>query len=138
MQLDFAFLCSFASYLHDNRSVIIGAGIDGMETATFPFAAQLPLMARLLAPPGESLSGHTCRVEISAPNGHRSRVCENVQVEASRDERYPDSSAVALVVLNLTIEFRQKGEHLFHLFVDEKEAKQIGFRVSQAEMGGQS
>lgn len=130
MQLDFAFLCSFASYLHDNRSVVIGAGVDGIEGAGFPFAAQLSLMARLLAPPGEAVEEHVCRIDLTSPQRQRTRLCEDVKIVAGRDDRYPQSPAVALVVMNLRVEFREAGEHFFHLVVDDTEMKRIDFRVS--------
>ena len=71
MQLEYALLCNVAGYLQDNRLVIFGADVEGIEATGFPtMAPQLCVVAKFMVMPDEPLEGHTICVAIVPARRH--------------------------------------------------------------------
>ncbi|HUY33707.1 MAG TPA: hypothetical protein VMV69_13235 [Pirellulales bacterium] len=96
----------------------------------------LALVARLLVRPGEPSAGHKFRVDLTAPNGERSPMSEDLELNAKRSGLNPEGPAGANIVANLIVGFREPGAYQFHLVVDGAETLALAFFVKAPASNG--
>jgi len=130
MQLAYAFLSTFAGFLQDERSVIIGADVDQGAVSDLPASIPLHLVAKFRLLPDEPLEGHTIRIEWSKPGGDRETLQADSPLATMRHPRPGRASGVNLNI-QMQLGFEQEGQYTFHLIADGGLAASMDFFVER-------
>jgi hypothetical protein len=130
MQLDYAYLAENAHRGEDGKLYVFAADIANLESEQLPAAIILNLVARLSVSPSEVNDEHTCKIELSHPDGSRQGMLENTKLKTVSNPEDPEADTGAGLIVKLGLVFPNPGRYLVHLSVDGHEMKSLPLRLT--------
>lgn len=125
MELDYAYLAENAHRDECGKLYVFAADIATLDTEQLPGALFLTLVGRFSVSRFDIGKEHTCKVELSHPDGSRVVLLGDTKINTMANPVDPAADTGAGLIVKLGLVFPHAGKYQVHLSVDGRDVKSL-------------
>jgi hypothetical protein len=132
MELAFAFPAMNADHSTEGQLWAAIVDFDRIAAPSFPVFTQFCIVAKFRVTPEEIGLPQLVRLDLTRPNGVRSQVSGDQQLNTVRHPTDPARSTGATIITSVGIVFAEPGDHFIHVIANGREVQSISLLVEEA------